>query len=224
MNNQELLYKIAKLMPKPIRKLIKLFYNPIIPTTEKMKYGEDSYPEATELMCKKLKEIIDKKIEGDIIEFGTYKGGTTLRLAKTLKQLNSSKIIYSLDTFEGLKGMDTPKDKVPKFYKSSMKSNINKVNELFFKNKIDNVELLEGLFNESIPKLKEKRFCFAYVDCDLYEGTKQALEFLIPRMNKKGIIFIDDYYSKSFIGVKKAVLEILFEREIIQDLRVYWIK
>ena len=71
----------------------------------------------------------------------------------------------------------------------------------------------------------DKRFCFAYIDCDLYQGTKEALEFLLPRMNKEGIIFIDDYFSKNWGGVKKATLELLKEKEIREfKNKAYWIK
>jgi hypothetical protein len=63
------------------------------------------------------------------------------------------------------------------------------------------------------------------VDLDLYEGTKQALKFLLPRMNKGGIIAIDDYYSKSWIGVKKSVLEFIREEDLITYKEtVYYIK
>src|SRR3989344_4144771 len=99
--NKELLYRIAKLLPKHIRKIGKLFYNPIIPVISKLDYGEDVYPEGTTLMCKKLKEVIEKRVEGDVIEFGTYKAGATIKLAKTIKESKSNKMIYGLDTFEG---------------------------------------------------------------------------------------------------------------------------
>jgi len=222
--DKKILYEIAKRVPKPIRKLIKKIYNPIIPGINKLNYGEDCFPEASELMCNKLEKVISLK--GDIIEFGCYKCGTTIKLAKKLKSLGSNKKIYALDTFSGLPKETKNKDNMPKLYKKAMdKNNLNKIKKILIKNKVDkNIVLIKGLFKDSMPKLKEKKFCFAFVDGDLYQSTKEALEFLIPRMNIGGIIFIDDYNSKSWVGVKKAVLELLHEKEIIQDKRVYWIK
>ena len=223
--NKENIYKIAKIMPPPIRKFIKLFYNPIIPTISKVNYGEDSDPKVTNMMCEKLGDIIN--CDGDIIEFGCYKCGATIKFAKVLKKNNSNKKIYALDTFSGLPEETQGKDSIRDFYINSMDNNdINKVKKVLMKNKVSNIVILmKGLFSESIPKLRDKRFCFAYVDCDLYSGTKEALEFLIPRMNKGGIIFIDDYFSTNWCGVKKAVLEILPKNEIKNNKgKIYWIK
>lgn len=226
--NRQLVYKIAKVIPKPIRNVIKIFYNPIIPMVSKLDYGEDINPEETNFLCSKLKEVLDNRISGDIIEFGVYRGGTTLRMAKIL--INSlkknNKIIYGLDTFKGLPE-HSDKDNVNPLFEDAMNNNdINKVKDVFIKNKVnDKVILMRGLFSESIPKLLDKRFCFVYIDCDLYEGTKEALEYSLPRMSEGGIIFIDDYASKSWEGVKKAVLEFLKEEEIDEfKNKAYWIK
>jgi hypothetical protein len=205
--NKNIIYKFAKMTPKPIRKLVKVFYNPVIPVISKLDYGEDSYPEATTLMCNKLRKIVNK-VDGDIIEFGCYKCGATIKLAKTLKETNSNKKIYALDTFSGLPKETIGKDNIKDFYKNSMDENdIEKVRKVLIKNKVDNnIILMKGLFKENIPKLKNKRFCFAFVDADLYQGTKEALEFLLPRINKGGIIFIDDYSSESWGGGKESCL------------------
>ena len=45
----------------------------------------------------------DKKIEGDIAEFGVYNGKTLLATALFLKKINSKKKLYGFDSFEGLK-------------------------------------------------------------------------------------------------------------------------
>ena len=52
----------------------------------------------------------DKKIEGDIAEFGVYNGKTLLATALFLKKINSKKKLYGFDSFEGLKNFTT-KDK-----------------------------------------------------------------------------------------------------------------
>src|SRR3989344_5681551 len=226
--NKELTYKIAKIIPKPLRNLIKKFYNPIIPQTLKIGYGEVLMPkENLVFMLSKLKEVLKNK-GGDIIEFGVYKGGSIIFFAKILMELNiKNRVIYGLDTFEGLPESGN-QDKVPEYYKNAMPRNeINKVKDALIKNSVNDVIVLrKGLFKDTIPKLpKNNKYCFAYIDCDLYEGTKEALEYLIPRMNKGGIIFIDDYTSSNWIGVKKAVLELLPERKINEYKgQAYWIK
>ena len=52
----------------------------------------------------KLVELFDlllktESLKGDVIELGTYKGGTTIMMARFLKKVQSSRIIYACDTF-----------------------------------------------------------------------------------------------------------------------------
>lgn len=58
--------------------------------------------------------------------------------------------------------------------------------------------------------LEESKIAFASIDLDLYEGTKQSLEFIAPRMVYSGVIVVDDYAS-GWHGIAKAVNEFLIE-------------
>ena len=222
------IYKIARLIPGPVRKVVKIFYNPKIPVISKLDYGEIAFPEnSMNFLLDMFKLTLLKKVKGDIIEFGAYKGGTTIRLAKCLRELGiKDRIVYGLDTFEGMPER-TKEDSLPEFFEGSMDNvDIDKLNELIKKENLEEViALRKGLFKETLLSLKDKRFCFAFIDCVLYNGTKQALEFLIPRMNRGGIIVIDDYFSKNLIGVKKAVLEFFKEDESITYMnKLYFFK
>ena len=41
------------------------------------------------------------KLDGDLFEFGVYKGGGTIAMALQLKMLDSNKKIYAFDSFSG---------------------------------------------------------------------------------------------------------------------------
>lgn len=217
MRKEIVVYRISKIIPKSIRKVVKLFYNPVIPCVQKLDYGERVMSEQEEaFFINKLKEI--KDIEGDVIEFGVFRGGSLLAMAR-----NTNKTIYGLDTFEGLPMLSKDDGLILKLYRESMNdNNFNKVKKVF--ENYSNVMLLKGLVKQSLLYFESNKFCFAYVDLDLYEGTKQALEFLIPRMNKGGIIVIDDFYSKIYTGVKKAVLEFFKEENFIKNGSQVYIK
>lgn len=45
------------------------------------------------------------------------------------------------------------------------------------------------------------------LDCDLYSSILAGLEFFYPRLVKGGYIFVHDFGSYHFEGVKKAVYE-----------------
>ena len=61
-----------------------------------------------------------------------------------------------------------------------------------------------GYFPESLNGLEDK-FALVSLDADLEESTLSGLEYFVPRMVPGGYIFLHDYDSHSFYGVRKAV-------------------
>ncbi len=53
----------------------------------------------------------------------------------------------------------------------------------------------------------EDAFVFVSLDVDLYQPALAGLEYFYPRMAKGGCIFVHDYFSSRFPGVKKALAE-----------------
>ena len=154
-------------------------------------------------------------INGNVIECGVYKGGSLLKLAHVLR--HSNKILYGLDSFEGLPYGD---NRI--FKKGFLKADYRKV--LKFTKHYENIRLMKGLFFESFEKLKQERFCFIHLDCDVYLSYMQCLKFLIPRLNKKGILFIDDYNTLE--GCNKAVHQFIDKKDltILHKKGAYYIK
>lgn len=147
--------------------------------------------------------VSTSKLDGDIAELGVYKGGSAKLISQHAFKLSPQKKIYLLDTFEGLpaptEGIDTHKEK--DFVDTDIKS----VKE-FLKDS-NNVLLLKGLFSNTLPNLKDKKFSFVHIDADLYKSVMECLEFFYHRVVKGGIIISDDYGFLSCPGAKKAVDE-----------------
>ena len=66
----------------------------------------------------------------------------------------------------------------------------------------ENVYFYKGLFNDRKMMINYERFSLVHLDVDLYEPTKECLEFFYDKVNKGGIIISHDYNSTK--GVKKA--------------------
>ncbi len=146
-------------------------------------------------------------IQGDIIELGTYKGGSAIMMARLLKRIDSTKKIYACDTFAG-----HPYNDQSPFKKG--KGEFSDTNVHYVKNKFrklgveESIVTIEGLFEETLSReLSDKRFSFAFIDCDLYESTKCAFTFLIPRMEHNSIIAMHDYSDYTEWGLNRAVNE-----------------
>jgi hypothetical protein len=121
-------------------------------------------------------------VEGDILEFGVYKGESLRWFADRFPDRH----VYGFDSFEGL-----PKDWEGMSPQGKFKTdppNIDKAN----------VTLVKGLFEESLPHfLKEwsGRISIVHVDCVLYESTLACLEPLIPYVQVGTIVLFDEYYN-----------------------------
>lgn len=64
-----------------------------------------------------------------------------------------------------------------------------------------------GLIPETFQGLEASEIAFAYIDLDLYQGTKDALAFILPRLMPGGVVVVHDYLTDEWPGVRKAVHE-----------------
>jgi hypothetical protein len=136
-----------------------------------------------------------KKINGDIAEVGSYRGGS----AKLICEAKGNKSLHLFDTFEGLPDLchnDDPKQ----FHKGQYSASLEDVRK--YLKKYQNVHFYKGLFPSTAHPIENKKFSFVHLDLDLYEATLASIEFFYPRMNKGGIIISHDYIGAR--GVKKA--------------------
>jgi len=134
-------------------------------------------------------------LDGDILELGIYRGGSTIMTAKFLQKLKSKRKIFACDAFIGLPNEDKfslwGKDAKGMYGDTNAQLVLDKFKKFQVEEKI---ELIEGLFENTLyQKLTNKKFSLVLVDCDIYDATKISMEFVYPRMVKNGIIMFDDY-------------------------------
>jgi hypothetical protein len=142
-------------------------------------------------------------ITGDVAECGVYKGGSASLIAQTINKLAPRKGIHLFDTFKGLPD--------PNFnYDSShgqgmfQDTSVESVRALL--SGLDNVNIQQGLFQETFPSIADNTFCFVHIDCDIYESILYCCQFFYPRLNQGGIMIFDDYgYTIDWPGAKRAV-------------------
>ena len=137
-----------------------------------------------------------KKVKGDVAEVGVYKGGS----AKLITEYKSSKTLHLFDTFDGL---PNPGKIDEALYPGAFKATLIQVKNYLRQYK--KILFYKGMFPKTAKDLKKTTFSFVHLDVDLYKSTKDALQFMYPKMSKGGMILIHDYIC--FKGVKKAVDE-----------------
>ena len=150
-----------------------------------------------------LRTVIENEIQGEIAELGVFRGET----ARLIHNYCPERILNLFDTFEGFSLKDLSKENeqirnskaVNDFKDTSIDSVISFINP-----KNSNVRVFKGYFPESVSKkLEQTIFSFVHLDADLFEPTRNGLEFFYPRVSPGGIILIHDY--NAWPGCRKAV-------------------
>ena len=151
-----------------------------------------------------------RSIDGDCIEIGVYRGGTAKLIAMGVA--GQPKWVHLFDTFSGLPPGDKEKDPYYYAHKAAFAdTSLQSVQEHF--HGLPNVCFYAGYFPDTAGPVKEKRFCLAHVDVDLYQSVIDACNFIYPRMAHGGIIVFDDYGDRSCEGAKNAVDKFFQDRD-----------
>jgi O-methyltransferase len=165
--------------------------------------------------------ILKNKLEGDFVECGVWKGGSSMMIALLLKKYDiTDKKLYMYDTYEGMSEPDeNDKDFTGVLAKTQMEnaskdiaesvwcySSLDEVkqNMQLTKFNLDNVIFIVGKVEDTIPAtIPNNKIALLRLDTDFYASTKQELEFLYPKLITKGVLIIDDYGH--WQGCRKAV-------------------
>jgi hypothetical protein len=162
-------------------------------------------------------------IKGSVIECGVYRGFGLMSwalLSSILEPINLTRRIYGFDTFEGFPGT-TGEDKnvVGEVGKGALCSNswdeLTELIHLYDRNRflghIPKVKLIKGNAVETIPAfVRENRqlvVSLLFLDFDLYEPTKVAIDHFLPRMPKGSIIAFDELDNPLWPGETQALLD-----------------
>ncbi|MCX6248479.1 MAG: class I SAM-dependent methyltransferase [Bacteroidetes bacterium] len=160
---------------------------------------------------------------GVIIECGVFNGGglfTWAQLSNIFEPTNYTRKIVGFDTFEGFNSVsqhDANTDKNPGIGDlkgvgiEEFRLSIDKVNKERHLSHIPNIELIKGDFlktgEEYLKNNKHLLVSLLYLDFDLYEPTKKALDLFLPRMSKGAIVCFDQLNCPNFPGETTAMLE-----------------
>jgi O-methyltransferase len=155
-------------------------------------------------------EIYQRNIEGAIAEIGTYQGFS----ASVMNYFFPDRKIYLFDTFQGFDRRDLEVEEKLGFNSKGYDDFSNTSRELVMAKMTHkhNVMIRKGWFPESAVGLEGEKFCFVFIDADLYQPIYEGLHWFYPRLSNGGYIVVDDYNWNDYPGAKKAVED--FSKEV----------
>ncbi len=178
------------------------------------------------------KEIEKKKIKGNFVECGVWKGGSSLIMAFAASKARPHRKAWLFDSFEGnpepteIDGALAKQCAHDKAYGRLLPIGMNvvsldEVNELFFKKfsfSKNEIIIKKGWFQDTLPLYNSQlgEIAILRIDADWYASTKCCLENLYDDVSHGGYIIFDDY--NYFPGCKIAVDEFINNRNLRVDL------
>lgn len=168
-----------------------------------------------------FKKVLD--VKGSVIECGVYRGFglmTWALLSSVLEPVNLTRRVYGFDSFEGFPSTDNKDEgRLGKPDVATFDTNVyDELIELIkayddnrYLGHIYKVELIKGNAVKTIPEFIKKNphlvVSLLFLDFDLYEPTKAAIENFLPRMPKGSIIAFDELDNPLWPGETMALLE-----------------
>lgn len=174
-------------------------------------------------------------LQGDFVEFGCYRGDTSVELAKILqgaftalreehKDLaprpgaSSSEVVikapqhlWLFDSFSGLPAKSPADESAAgvNFQAGALhvsrRALVDKLKKHGLRNAIIKKAWFSDLTSEDLPS----HVAFAFIDGDFYESQRTALALVAPRLDRQGIIICHDYNNPELPGATRAVDEFL---------------
>ena len=170
-------------------------------------------------------------VKGSVVECGVFRGFSVMAWAKLsaiLEPENFMRRIYAFDTFEGFPsvgnndwaGQDTPQTgefRTRGVYEELTALLVEHDRDRFLGH-MPKVELIRGDAAQTIPAFVEERkhllVSLLFLDFDLYEPTKAALECFLPRMPKGSVVAFDELDNPIWPGETLALLDSQFINRI----------
>jgi len=168
-----------------------------------------------------FKSVLD--IKGSVVDCGVFRGFSLMtwaHLSAVLEPANLTRRIYGFDSFAGFPDV-AEKDRNPRQspHEGELRADAyDELQELIrvydsdrFLGHIDKVHLVKGDVTETIPAFLAEHghlvVSLLFLDLDLYEPTRTALEHVVPRMPKGAVIAFDELDNPIWPGETLAAVE-----------------
>ena len=146
-------------------------------------------------------------IPGDTAECGVYEGSSSWLICSAVAK--SGRMHHLFDSFEGL---STPMSEDGSYWSAgSLAASEDDVR----RNLAPFAEQLlfhKGWIPNRFSDVETKKFAFVHIDVDLFEPTRDSVEFFYSRLSPGGILVCDDYGCTTCPGATKAIDDFLADK------------
>lgn len=196
---------IKRIVPRPVLYELLLVF-PLLYRTRSVQY-ETNLAQAVPELIKQLDQTL--ALEGEIIECGSARCGTSVMIAAHLRKRRVQKRVYALDSFEGFDRTELAREREAGLTEEANDAFTN-TSYAYVVRKIKRLGLeglvipIKGYFEQTLPRFQSP-ICFALIDCDLRESIVYCAEYLWQQLVSGGCMVFDDYTSGNYRGARFAI-------------------
>ena len=148
--------------------------------------------------------LVDR-VPGDTAECGVYRGASSWFICDHFR--SSSRTHHAFDSFEGL---SEPLDVDGSYWHAGdLREGETIARELL---EPYGARIYKGWIPDRFPEVADRTFAFVHIDVDLYQPTRDSLEFFYPRLEPGGVILLDDHGFTTCPGATRAAEEFMAPR------------
>jgi hypothetical protein len=171
--------------------------------------------------------VVRRSVQGALVECGVWRGGSILAMVLTLQRLGvTDRDVYLCDTFSGMTAPtaeDTSAFDPPAAGTfDRARANGQRAWDFLFGEDVFGLDQVQALLQstgypeerihyvvgpveETIPVQAPAEIAVLRLDTDWYTSTKHEMDHLYPRLNRGGVLIVDDYGH--WEGARQAVDE-----------------
>tara|TARA_A100001015_G_C15044284_1_gene742342 strand:- start:5139 stop:5876 length:738 start_codon:yes stop_codon:yes gene_type:complete len=177
-----------------------------------------------------LKQVIDKGVEGDVVELGCNVGTTSIFVKKFLDMYAPDRKYHVYDGWEGLPPKVEQDESITsyQFRQGSCKTSKEYFEKVFNHFQLELPIIHSGWFAEIPDEEYPEKICLAIYDGDFYTSITDSFNKTFHKVQKDGIILVDDIggvdnclYSHPLPGAERACIDFLKDKPETYDYTAY---
>ena len=154
-------------------------------------------------------------LPGDTAECGVLDGASSYLICLA-KGDRCTSTHHVFDSFEGLSqpvGEDVPESEYAwRWAQGDLSVDLGEVKNNL--SQFRSIRYYAGWIPQRFAEVEDTEFCFVHVDVDLYQPTKDSIEFFYERLVPGGILLCDDYGYHTCPGARKAFDDFVVEHSL----------
>jgi hypothetical protein len=152
----------------------------------------NGYPNSLIHIFQCLKNAAQRNLEGVVVEFGMFKGGTTMLMSRFIERLGKNWKVFGFDSFAGFPAPRSPLDMYAH-------SDCVYLDEALVRRMFQgrNVEIIAGDIVATIGQIKDFPIVLAFVDTDNFTSASAVLDVIQDQVVAGGAIVFDHFTGRN---------------------------